>query len=195
MAPVRPRADKQHKAVGFVSFAATTAAAVYATRGVVKVLGPRLRAAGVAAGLTAASSVVVYSIACRSTRETGDGAATGNSDRLVRFVGPSYVELQLRSVSLSNVVRAVERHPYQMAGALGVPVVSAVSAYHMSQPALSLYERVSRASVFGQLAMVTLVLGTMVVRDRAMARDRSRKELADAKARAERFSAEVHTRS
>jgi hypothetical protein len=188
MSPAYPRNDQTYD---FVAFAAAATASVSGTRKVAKALGPRMRAVRVAASLTAASSAAVYVIACHSTSETEDTEPS----RLIRAVKPTYVEVQLRAVELSDVVRAVERHPYQMAGTLGVPVVAAVAAYHMSRPALSLYERVSRASVFGQLAMVTLLLGTMVVRDRAMARDRSRKELADAKARAERFSAEVHTRS
>lgn len=188
MSPVHPL---NNQSSGVVSFAAVATVAVYGSRKVAKALGPRARAVRVVSSLTAASSGVVYAIACHSTSETEDRA----SSRLIRVVKPSYVEVQLRAVGLSDVVRAVERHPYQMTGTLGVPVVAAVAAYHMSRPALSLYERVSRASVFGQLAMVTLLLGAMVVRDRAMARDQSLRELADAKARAERFSAEVHSRS
>lgn len=146
------------------------ATALIATRKGARLFGPRMKALATATAVCGISLGVVHAIALETKGQP-----------VARFVNPSYVELRVPSVGVvatNDLIRAVEEHPYQMTGAVGLPVGSAVAAFQLSRTTLPLAERVGRGRAFGQLAVIGVALVAMIIRDRAMERHRFEKERA-----------------
>ncbi|KAK1935478.1 hypothetical protein P3T76_010703 [Phytophthora citrophthora] len=106
-------------------------------------------------------------------------AGARNPDQYVATLDPNYVEVRVMKSQLPLHKRAanfVYDHPYRSLVTAGLPLVGGIFAYQATNTALARSQQIMHTRIYGQAAVVVLLLGSMAFHDYMAKRGRFEEE-------------------
>ncbi|KAI9982137.1 hypothetical protein PInf_008028 [Phytophthora infestans] len=95
-------------------------------------------------------------------------AGARNPDKYMETLDPNYVEVRMVKTQLPLHKRAanfVYDHPYRSLVTAGVPLVGGIFAYQTTNAGIARSQQIMHTRIYGQAAVVALLLGSMAFHD------------------------------
>ncbi|OWY98898.1 hypothetical protein PHMEG_00030212 [Phytophthora megakarya] len=95
-------------------------------------------------------------------------AGARNPDHYMASLDPNYVDVRMVKSQLplhKRVANFVYDHPYRSLATAGVPLVSGIFAYQATNHGIARSQQIMHTRIYGQAAVVALLLGSMAFHD------------------------------
>ncbi|GMF30320.1 unnamed protein product [Phytophthora lilii] len=109
-------------------------------------------------------------------------AGARNPDQYMASLEPNHIEVRLHSSRLPLHKRAanfVYDHPYRSLATVGAPLVGGIFMYQATNEGLARSQQIMHTRIYGQAAVVALLLGSMAFHDYMAKRGRFEEDEAD----------------
>ncbi|KAG1690165.1 hypothetical protein DVH05_028373 [Phytophthora capsici] len=109
-------------------------------------------------------------------------AGARNPHQYVATLDPSYVEVRVMKSQLplhKQAANFVYDHPYRSLMTAGLPLVGGIFAYQTTNTAIARSQQIMHTRIYGQAAVVALLLGSMAFHDYIAKRGRFEEEEED----------------
>ncbi|RLN56016.1 hypothetical protein BBJ28_00009671 [Nothophytophthora sp. Chile5] len=106
-------------------------------------------------------------------------AGAHNPEKYLATLDPNYVEVRMRKTTLPLHKRAanfIYDHPYRTLATVGAPLVGSIFLYQTTNHAINRSQQIMHTRIYGQAAVVVMLLGSMAFHDYMAKRGRFEEE-------------------
>ncbi|RLN52053.1 hypothetical protein BBJ29_009626 [Phytophthora kernoviae] len=119
-------------------------------------------------------------------------AGARNPEQYLNSMDPNFVEVRMTKSKLplhKRLANQVYDHPYQTLAMTGVPLVGGIFAYQTMNHGIARSQQIMHTRIYGQAAVVLLLLGSMAFNDYMRKRGRFEEDEGEDRAKIEEITA------